>query len=185
LLVALSVGLLPVLERRSRVVGCFVAFSRELLVAFISEKTLLCRLVCRILPRGDAALSVTSSPFLERRSRFVGCCVASSREMTPLCRLLFSISLSADSSHPLKKCGSFVGCCFGCSADRLSPSLAKRSRFVTFSREMTPLFDSPLCRLLCWSLSSNDHCHFVGCSVGCLVTLSVALSVASSLFLKR
>jgi hypothetical protein len=47
------------LEKRSRVVGCFVAFSRELSVAlsatFTSERKPFCRSVCRILLRDDAA----------------------------------------------------------------------------------------------------------------------------------
>jgi hypothetical protein len=58
------------LEKRSRVVSCFVTFSRELSVAlsaaFISRRKPLCRSVCRILPRDDAALSIGLSLSLKR-----------------------------------------------------------------------------------------------------------------------
>jgi hypothetical protein len=119
----------------SRVVSCFVGYFKEAalsvglphshprwrrLVAFSQE-------ICRLAP----ALSVTSSPSLERRSHFVGCYVAFFQEMTPLCLL-----------HYLSLCrllGNFFSRDDADVSDVLlvtsSPSLAKRSRFVAHSTD--------------------------------------------------
>jgi hypothetical protein len=81
--VALPVGLMSSLERRSRVVGCFVAFSRELLLSPGKRSCFVGRfavfgcsfrrfVACSIDAALWLALLVGLSPSLERRSGSVG-----------------------------------------------------------------------------------------------------------------
>jgi hypothetical protein len=79
---------------------------------------------------------VTSSPSLEIRSRFVVYHVAlSSQEMTPFF-LLNYLSFSRLLGHFLPRDEATVSVALPVAS---SPSLAKQSRFVAFSLNMTPL----------------------------------------------
>ncbi len=150
--------------KRNCFVGRFVVFSPEV--------TPPCRLVCRFLSRDDAAwlpfcwppvLLALSSPFLESRSRFVGCDVAFSQNLS---RLLGHFLFRDDAS--------------------VSVASSKRRRFVAFSRGMTPL------RLLHFRFVCRFAGYTYGCFVAFSREmrplrrfLRCSLSVAPSHFLER